>query len=202
MAQPTGVPTTARADSTRRPDRRGTARAPAHEIDAALRARISNWLALWSVTELGERVSLSFSRRLRRSLGRCQPQRAEIRLAAWLLEAPREILEEVVCHELAHAATFVRHGADVRPHGPEWRALMRAAGFAPRVKLPSEALPAALRAHTEPRLPFLHRCPTCEISRPGRLARHDWRCSRCLTAGRSGRLIIERQAPGSERSRG
>jgi len=79
---------------------------------------------------------------------------------------------------------------------------MRAAGFEPRGKLASEALPDALRDHNEPRLLFLHRCPTCDISRPGRLARHDWRCSRCLTAGRSGRLIIERQAPGSERGRG
>jgi predicted SprT family Zn-dependent metalloprotease len=164
-------------------------------LDAALSALIVVWLGAWRVPELADRISLSYSRRLRRSLGRCQPERAEIRLASWLVAAPREILEEVVCHELAHAANWTLHGAKVRPHGPEWRALMSSAGFEPRARLPGEALPASLRVHTQPRLPFLHRCPNCNATRQGRLARPDWRCAGCMRAGRGGRLIIERSLP-------
>jgi predicted SprT family Zn-dependent metalloprotease len=39
------------------------------------------------------------------------------------------ILEEVLCHELAHVAVYRLHGRSVRPHGPEWKRLVRQVGF-------------------------------------------------------------------------
>lgn len=37
---------------------------------------------------------------------------------------PERFMARTVPHEVAHVVTFCRFGAKVRPHGPEWRALM------------------------------------------------------------------------------
>lgn len=56
-------------------------------------------------------------------------RRCHIRLNARLLaEHPRQMLEETVPHEVAHVVVFRIYGRSVRPHGPEWRALMQAFG--------------------------------------------------------------------------
>jgi hypothetical protein len=49
-------------------------------------------------------------------------------------DALRDLLEEVLCHELAHVAVYRLHGRAVRPHGPEWKGLVAAAGFKPRAR--------------------------------------------------------------------
>lgn len=41
-------------------------------------------------------------------------------------------LAETVPHEVAHLAAFARYGSHIRPHGPEWRALMGYFGAAPQ----------------------------------------------------------------------
>ncbi len=52
-----------------------------------------------------------------------------IRLNADLLTShPRDMLDETVPHEVAHVAVHRLHGRRVRPHGPEWKALMQAFG--------------------------------------------------------------------------
>jgi len=58
------------------------------------------------------------SKRLRTTLGRCRPQTGEIRIAAFLVDAPAHLLDEVVCHELAHAAAYALHGAGIPPRAP------------------------------------------------------------------------------------
>ena len=105
------------------------------------------------------------------------------------------VLREVICHEVAHAATYARHGSGCRPHGSEWSALMLAAGQPARARLPADILPPHLRHHTVPNLPFRHRCPRCDATRNGRRAMPHWRCSRCQAAGHEGLLKITRQAP-------
>lgn len=160
-----------------------------------LREWLAKWTQLWGVTDLADRLVVQFSNRLRRSLGRCQPDDAVIRLAGWLNEAPDEIMLEVLCHETAHAAVYQLHGRVRRPHGAEWQALMLSAGFEPRARLPSEALPPELHERTKPHLPWEHRCPRCHATRPGRRPTATWRCSRCIAAGRDGALIITRIEP-------
>jgi predicted SprT family Zn-dependent metalloprotease len=76
-----------------------------------------------------------------RSLGRCHPERRLIRLASWLREAPDVLLAEVLCHEVAHVAVHELHGSDCRPHGSEWKALMRTAGYPARTRIPEGQLP-------------------------------------------------------------
>ena len=58
-----------------------------------------------------------------RSLGVCYPRRGTVRLAAYLQTAERPLVEEVLCHEMAHLAARELHGDRVRPHGREWKTL-------------------------------------------------------------------------------
>jgi hypothetical protein len=105
---------------------------------------LSQWAAAWKLHGLEGRLHISFSTRMTRSLGRCHPERRAIRLASWLREAPAALFVEVLCHEAAHVAAFELHGRGCRPHGAEWKTLMRAAGFEPRVRVPVELLPESV----------------------------------------------------------
>jgi hypothetical protein len=119
--------------------------------DAApdLIAAIPRWAETWGVPGLETRLEVSFSTRMSRSLGRCHPERRRIRLASWLREAPGTLLAEVLCHEAAHVAVFELHGRACRPHGGEWRALMRQAGYEARARIPEEQLPPEGRRVTD-----------------------------------------------------
>jgi predicted SprT family Zn-dependent metalloprotease len=156
---------------------------------AELRRRIGAWARIWETPGLERRLAIEFSERMRVSLGRCCPD-GTLRLAAWLRTAPGPLLEEVLCHEAAHAAVSVLHGRRRRPHGAEWRALMSAAGFAPRVQLPLAHLPIAQRARLRRAPVYEHHCPVCQSFRIARRAMPRWRCRACVDAGRSGKLVI------------
>ena len=115
--------------------------------DAAphLLAAVPGWAEAWGVPGLESRLSVCFSTRMSRSLGRCQPERKLIRLASWLREAPDVLLAEVLCHEVAHVAVHELHGRGCRPHGREWKALMRTAGYQARARIPEDQLPPMWR---------------------------------------------------------
>ncbi len=83
---------------------------------------LDRWLHLWDVPHLQSRIE--WSSRLTRSLGRCCPEKRLIRLASHRESAPDALLQEVLCHEMAHLAARELHGRNVRPRGPEWKALM------------------------------------------------------------------------------
>lgn len=65
-------------------------------------------------------------------LSRRRGQADAIRINADLLAShPRNMIDETVPHEVAHVAIHRRYnqgGRRVRPHGPEWKALMQAFG--------------------------------------------------------------------------
>jgi len=175
--------------------------------DAAERVRefeplLREWSALWGVPELAGRLDVRFSGRFRTSLGRCTPAKAQIRLAAFLLEGSPALLREALCHEAAHAAAHALHGAGLRPHGDEWRALMRAAGQAPRARLPAELLPPlARRPRRVATLWELH-CPVCHMARRVRRRDRRWRCAACRAAGLEGALVATRLGPPAAGSHG
>jgi len=55
-----------------------------------------------------------------------------IRFNPVLLRANRaSFLADTVPHEVAHLAAFARYGLRIRPHGPEWQAIMRYFGVKP-----------------------------------------------------------------------
>ena len=146
--------------------------------------------AFWDAPELAAQIPVKPSRRMTRMLGCYDLRRREIRVAAWLLDAQgsREALRrEVLCHEAAHALVHERHGRVARPHGAEWQALMRRAGFAARVRIPGiDAADAARQAGRA----FEHRCPVCDKSRVLASRQRRLRCRVCLEAGRPGDLSI------------
>ena len=77
-------------------------------------------------------IRVRTSRRLTASLARAHLERAEVVLAEALLGSRH--LEEVLVHEVAHVVAWWRHGR-VRPHGAEWKALVREAGHSPSVRM-------------------------------------------------------------------
>jgi len=115
--------------------------APPDATPLDLSVPVAAWAQVWDLPGLESRLRVSFSTRMWRSLGRCQPERRVIRLAAWLRAAPAALLAEVLCHEVAHVAVHELHGRSCRPHGAEWKALMRAAGFQARARIPAAVLP-------------------------------------------------------------
>lgn len=169
-----------------------TGRASALAPDAA--AQLAAWAALWGLPGLERRVAIRFSRRLTASLGRATPARRSIRLAAALAAGPPGFLAEVLCHELAHVAAWEIHGEGIRPHGREWKELVRRAGFRPTTRLtppPGLLLPKPRRRRRR-RYVYDHRCERCGWSRVARAVVRRWRCSPCTDAGRDGKLAIWR----------
>jgi len=147
---------------------------------------------LWGVPTPATDVALRTSSRLRTSLGNYRAKRSEITLAAWLLDGPADLLEEVLCHEAAHAAVHALHRRRVRPHGAEWRGLMGRAGLPARRRVPPSALGAASKAPATRYALWEHRCPVCQNTRIARTRVNRWRCRPCHESGRDGRLVIRR----------
>jgi len=157
-----------------------------------LRESVVQWGRLWGVPRLGSEVSLRTSSRFQRSLGSYRASRAEITLAAWLVDGPTQLLDEVLCHEAAHAAVRLVHGDGVRPHGPEWRDFMALAEIPARVRIPASELPLSRQSALTKARMWEHRCPVCQATRFAKTRVTRWRCRPCREAGHSGELLIER----------
>ena len=128
---------------------------------------------------------IQFSGRLKSSLGRTRVDVHKVSLNPLLTSANEQLLDEVLCHELAHIAIYERFGASVKPHGPEWTALVRQAGFEPRLRhsVTNAELPTATRK-------FEHLCPVCQTVRYAKRSMTQWRCESCVDAGLEGKLLI------------
>src|SRR5581483_7761805 len=144
----------------------------------------------WGLPGFEQTVRVEWSRRFRRSLGQVHLERRVVRVSAELAGAPLTLLLEVLCHELAHLAARDLHGRDCQPHGPEWGALVRVAGFEPRRRIPWSApsLPSQRAAGRRRR--YVHRCPVCQLQRTAWRPVRQWRCAACVAAGLSGRVEI------------
>ena len=164
----------------------------AQSFERLWRPLVARWSETWDLPHLPDRIQVKASSRMRVSLGRCLASQGEIRIAQFLLSGPPGLLEEVLCHEVAHAAAAARFGARIRPHGTEWRGLMRDAGFEPRTRIPDTELPHDTLAATRRRVFWRHRCPICEASRIAGRPVRGWRCAKCLAAGLGGQLDIRR----------
>lgn len=98
---------------------------------------------------------------------------------------------EILCHEAAHSVVCERYGRAARPHGAEWRALVRAAGFGPRATL---ARCGQRRRRVADTPTFRHVCPVCQFSKRAKRRMPAWLCPECRAIGLDGALRIERVA--------
>lgn len=167
------------------------------ELRDQSRALLAGWGRAWDRPGLEGSVEVQISRRMSRALGLTHPGRRLIRIAESVLSAPDAAFAEVLCHEAAHLVVFERHRRRVRPHGPEWAALMSAAGYQPRTKVDPRELgipwtPVARPRRRRSRWVYEHRCPACGMTRQARRAVPQWRCARCYEQGSQGLLEIRR----------
>jgi predicted SprT family Zn-dependent metalloprotease len=161
------------------------------KVDLLIASAFAYWQRLWRTPGLTRRASVTFSRRLRATAGRCTPATGRIVLSAALLDGPETRLVEVLCHEAAHLAAHLRHGRAASSHGKDWAALVVKAGFEPerRIRLP---IAQSKRSAPRGRYSVLHTCPVCQTIRPAKRAVPQWRCAECVAAGLTGELIITR----------
>ncbi len=143
---------------------------------------ISLWSEKWGTKNLPDLVTISFSTRMRRSLGNARIKSGRITLNAALALAPRGDQLEVLCHEVAHVAVFMLFGAHAKPHGAEWRTLIKAAGYRPstRAKTPKIMSPPA-RTNRPSRVRF--RCTVCQITYFASKHATRLHCAECFQSG-------------------
>ena len=96
------------------------------EIDA--QRLIARLAATWNIPKDGLEVELAVNPRLTRAVARFLRRPRVIELGPRFFEL-RSRHEEILCHELAHAVVAFVHGSSAKPHGPEWRRLLEAAGY-------------------------------------------------------------------------
>ncbi|SVD84883.1 uncharacterized protein METZ01_LOCUS437737, partial [marine metagenome] len=84
---------------------------------------VSRLCELWGIESIEDEITIEFSSRLTRSLGRTEPTKKTVRLNPDLLASLSKHLEEVLCHEIAHIATVQKYGESPLPHGKEWQSL-------------------------------------------------------------------------------
>lgn len=157
---------------------------------AALADAARGWFGIWGLGAVAAAVRVRFSRRMYRTVGRCWPERREVAFASAVqkLAEPQQLA--ILCHEFAHIAAWEHHGHGIRPHGPQWRSLVLAAGFEPSVRFDHEPSIALLNAHAPRRRRYLHVCPRCRSNRISARRMLRWRCGVCYETGRDGRLDI------------
>jgi predicted SprT family Zn-dependent metalloprotease len=95
---------------------------------------------------------------------------------------------EIVSHEAAHVVVWERSSRAARPHGPEWAALMRAAGFEARATL----IRCGYQRSAANSVRVRHFCAICHFSRLARRRMPRWRCPECRAIGLEGKLETEK----------
>lgn len=157
-------------------------------LSRALRARVADLTALWELPDVADAITVEFSSRLSRSLGRAELFSGRIVLSKNLC-VDSALLDHALCHELAHIVAFLLVGPSERVHGPTWKRLMGEAGHDPLVRLPVK--PQTGKSTGEKVRRYRHRCPVCQFARIAARRMPNWRCADCAAAGLDGRLEIQ-----------
>jgi predicted SprT family Zn-dependent metalloprotease len=156
-------------------------------LSANLKEDIQGWSRLWGLPNLSQEVTVRFNGRLRTTVARLLSGVDVIEVGPRFI-ALQSKRREIICHELAHAAVKKRLRGGQPPHGPEWAALVRFAGFdpVPRLTVPQKSSPSTQSRNVR----YEHRCLICQFVRVARRSVHSWRCAECVRCGLPGKLTI------------
>lgn len=133
-------------------------------------------LSAWRMESLLPRVRIVYNPRLTTTLGRACLDDLRVELNPRLLADHPGQLIPTLAHELAHLVVHERHGKSARPHGTEFRLLLR------QLRLPDEArhhLPVRHLRRQRTRYLYLHRCSVCGASFLARSVRRNYYCVAC-----------------------
>ena len=159
-------------------------------ISGQLARTLQHWAKLWRVPDLPDHIIFRHNARLRTTIARWVIESNCLEVSTRFFELRRDH-REILCHELAHAAALKTHGRAIRPHGSEWRELVRDAGYEPRTRRVSKRGSHAPLRGISPQSLYEHRCPVCHAVRYGKKPVTKWRCVECVGAGLSGNLTIK-----------
>lgn len=157
-------------------------------LSDALNERASGCIRQWRVPTLLQQISLRRNDSLRTTIARWRENEKCLELGPRFFRMTRR-QDEIICHELAHAAAIQIHGMGVSPHGPEWRALVKAAGYSPRSVLKTPKFKSATWRKIESHW-YEHRCPVCHAARFAKKPMSLWRCAECTWHDMPGLLEI------------
>lgn len=134
---------------------RSRARPLDETLSAELDARVRGFIVLANSTFATKLTVPSWDARLRGALaGKAHLQRWHLQFNASLLRANQEhFLLQTVGHEVAHLVAWARFRRRVKPHGAEWKAVMRVFGLETRATHDYDV--SMLR---RARSPFVYRC--------------------------------------------
>lgn len=167
-------------------------RAAGVRVANRLSKKVNEWSRIWGCPNLPNEIEISPNHRLTRTLARYRRDTGTIEVGERFLEL-RAKQAEILAHEMAHAAVDVLHGQRVATHGPEWKALIRAAGFTPAVFLSANRANTKVTRNTASNR-YTHRCPVCHSARESSRPVRAWRCRSCVEAGLDGTLKITKRA--------
>jgi SprT protein len=150
--------------------------------------QISEWGSVWGIPDLPKIVTINFSNRLKKSLGRVRPVSGVVTLNAKLSSLHSSVILEVLCHEIAHVVAYILHGSHAKPHGPEWRALVLAAGYKPSTTMKARWLPDPGKVDAHLGMKKHYRCSVCQADYFVRRRSSHLYCESCLQNGVTVRL--------------
>jgi len=153
-------------------------------------AALSRLGTVWSCAALVDRTTVRFSTRLTQSVARADVARSVVTLSASLL-SDSKVLDEVLCHEVAHLVAHARVGRAEPPHGPTWQELVRQGGHVPALRISLLARTSESQSQAPASRRFVHRCLVCSFIRVSRRRMPHWRCRDCVDAGLDGTLAIQ-----------
>lgn len=156
------------------------------------KAYLRSLAGAWGDTRVAE-LGIRINPRLVSTVARLMVHEGVIELNPTVAALDLRNWREVICHEAAHFAVLQRRRKVLRPHGPEWAALVQQAGFEPKASRvrcgqSKQRRPATKRA-------LLHTCPVCHFSKRAARQMPRWRCPECRSIGLDGLLRVER-SPG------
>jgi predicted SprT family Zn-dependent metalloprotease len=151
------------------------------------RAHLASLATAWKSARVS-RLHIAINPFLKSTLARWRPPGNVLEISSRATFRRPELLREVITHEAAHVVVWNRFAGSVRPHGPEWADLMRAAGVQPRATL----VRCGHRRPTVQSIRVRHYCPVCHFSRFARRRMLRWRCPECRAIGLEGVLKTER----------